>query len=52
MTQIKGNFMNGASAAQTEAIRADARIPITGSHITVADLPVFAEWQRKVQVSA
>lgn len=34
--------------ALTEAIRADARIPIDERKVTVQDLPVFAEWQRKL----
>lgn len=41
----------GARAATpelTEAIRADERIPKNPSHICVEHLPVFAEWQRKI----
>jgi hypothetical protein len=32
----------------TAAIRADERIPSDGKNATVADLPVFAEWQRRI----
>jgi hypothetical protein len=32
----------------TKAIRADARIPEGPQWITVNDLPVFAEWQRRL----
>lgn len=32
----------------TKAIRADERIPVCGSKIKVEDLPVFAEWQRRI----
>lgn len=32
----------------TQAIRADHRLPCSGSLITPADLPVFAEWQRRL----
>lgn len=32
----------------TEAIVADRRIPQNPDYITVADLPVFAEWQRRI----
>ena len=32
----------------TKAIRKDPRIPKLPKNITVADLPVFAEWQRRL----
>lgn len=32
----------------TKAIRRDKRIPKEGNDISVNDLPVFAEWQRKI----
>lgn len=32
----------------TEAIRADTRIPSNHADITLAHLPVFAEWQRRI----
>ncbi len=32
----------------TEAIRNDNRIPADADDITLADLPVFAEWQRRL----
>lgn len=32
----------------TEAIRADERIPMRGDNIEVKHLPVFAEWQRRL----
>jgi hypothetical protein len=31
-----------------DLIASDRRIPVSGSDITVEDLPVFAEWQREV----
>lgn len=34
--------------ALTIAIRNDTRIPTDVEQITVADLPVFAEWQRRI----
>ena len=34
----------------TVMIRADERIPTSGGDIVPADLPVFAEWQRKIDV--
>jgi len=34
----------------TEAIRADSRIPRRSIDITVESLPVFAEWQRRLDV--
>lgn len=32
----------------TEAIRADERIPIRQDRITVEHLPIFADWQRRI----
>lgn len=32
----------------TEAIRADESIPKTGNNITVSHLPIFAQWQRRI----
>ena len=32
----------------TQEIRADERIPVSPGRITVKDLPVFAEWQRRL----
>ena len=32
----------------TQAIRHDSRIPRTPREITIANLPVFAEWQRRL----
>jgi hypothetical protein len=55
LTQIVSREMNfdGAPYAAvtpelTEAILADDRIPPTPHDITPEDLPVFAEWQRKI----
>jgi hypothetical protein len=47
LTQIRCGLL-GPTPEITEAIRADHRIPYDEREITVDDLPVFAEWQRKI----
>lgn len=49
LTQIKGGLFRAETEALTEAIRADVRIP-DRFDITVLNLPVFAEWQRRLDV--
>lgn len=49
LTQIRLNpYRIAPTAALTDAIRADERIPKSPEQITIADLPVFAEWQRRL----
>ena len=54
LTMIKGNSrfsvykVDGIHKELTEAIRADDRIPDLSCDITLNDLPVFAEWQRRL----
>jgi hypothetical protein len=40
-----------ATESLTLAIRADKRIPCNASDIAPANLPVFAEWQRKIDAA-
>lgn len=47
LTQVKYNKYDAPTPALTQAIRADDRIPRVAD-ITVKSLPVFAEWQRKL----
>lgn len=48
LTQIRGGGFVATRPELTEAIKADGRIPTSGEDVTVNDLPVFAEWQRKL----
>lgn len=49
LTQIRNSFAFSAPTAElTEAIRADKRIPYNEEDIKVRNLPVFAEWQRRL----
>ena len=47
LTQIRAGS-KGPTPELTAAIRAAHRIPSDECEITVDDLPVFAEWQRKI----
>lgn len=47
LTQIRSGA-NLASERLTLKIRGDKRIPFSHDIITVGDLPVFAEWHRKL----
>lgn len=47
LIQVKMGF-RASSKRLTEAIRADARIPEDVTEIKPEHLPVFAEWQRKL----
>lgn len=48
LTQVRGDDMNAWTPKLTAEIRADKRIPLDVDDVTVADLPVFAEWQRRL----
>ena len=48
LTQIRGGLREGPTPELTERIRLDTRIPTHGELITAEMLPVFAEWQRKI----
>lgn len=48
LTQIREGWVGAATPELTAAIRADARLPVTPTQITVEMLPIFAEWQRKI----
>lgn len=47
LTQIRCGH-RAPTTKLAEEIRADERIPLLDKNITVADLPVFAEWQRRL----
>ena len=50
LTQVHSHTCYAAGTpALTKAIRADERIPRNGSVIKVADLPLFADWQRRIE---
>lgn len=48
LTQVKGGTHKAASKCLTAAIQADTRIPEDVNKIKLKHLPVFAEWQRKL----
>lgn len=48
LTTIKGHGFAAWTDELEAAIRADDRIPESGSAVTLSDLPVFAEWQRRI----
>ena len=49
LTQIRSDPTRHAHTFDlTREIRLDSRIPVCATDITVADLPVFAEWQRRL----
>jgi len=56
LTQIRGRDENtnerlvAWTTELTTAIRADDRLPNSECGITVENLPVFAEWQRKIDL--
>ena len=50
LTQIKsGNYEAQDSDELTAAIRADDRIPSSRASVTSDSLPVFAEWQKRIE---
>ncbi len=48
LTQVAEGFKGAATPELTEAIRADKRLPKHVSHIRREHLPVFAQWQRRL----
>lgn len=48
LTQVSNGDHRADNPELTAAIRSDTRIPHYGADITVDDLPVFAEWQRRI----
>ena len=48
LTQIAGGNHVATTEALTTAIRLDKRIPTGVRNIKQEDLPVFAEWQRRI----
>ena len=48
LTQIRGEIYEAETPELTRAIRADERIPRKSALVTLAHLPVFAEWQRRI----
>lgn len=49
LTEIRGSYDICAWTDElTAAIRADERLPRNAEDITPAHLPVFAEWQRRI----
>jgi hypothetical protein len=50
LTEVRRGNWSAETAELTNAIRADIRLPRSGATITVEHLPVFAEWQRRLDV--
>lgn len=48
LTMIRNGDWRAETEELTEAIRADERLPKTQQDITKEHLPVFAEWQRRL----
>jgi hypothetical protein len=48
LTQIRAGNSRAHKHELTLEIRADERVPKDQEEITLNDLPVFAEWQRKI----
>jgi hypothetical protein len=48
LTEVKDGIRRAQTPALTKAIRADIRIPKGPQWLTAKDLPVFAEWQRRL----
>lgn len=48
LTQVKSGRFPANNDELTRAIRADERIPEDAHYITINNLPVFAEWQRRL----
>jgi hypothetical protein len=49
LTMIRSDQKYRAQTPElTAAIRLDTRIPVSSRDVTVNDLPVFAEWQRRL----
>ncbi len=50
LTEVASGLRRACTNELTEAIRADVRIPTNPREITPDDLPVFAEWQRRIDL--
>ena len=50
LTMIRGNPKKYNGGKWHDEIAADIRIPVRSEDITVENLPVFAEWQRKMAI--
>ena len=48
LTTVRGLWCPAETRALTKAICADKRIPDDEEKVTPAHLPIFAEWQRKI----
>ena len=48
LTRVKRGNAPAATPKLTEAIRSDERIPTSRTRIRPEHLPVFAEWQRRI----
>ena len=48
LTQVRNLWDDAETEALTNSIRADTRIPDDPEKVTPAHLPIFAEWQRKI----
>lgn len=48
LTEIRCGLRPAATTKLTMAIRRDKRIPHSGEDITVEHLPIFAEWQARL----
>lgn len=50
LTMVKSGHHVACTPELTEAIRADPRLPEDSGDVTPAHLPVFAEWQRRLDL--
>ena len=48
LTMVRSGLYHAETPELTAAIRADTRIPSDLRGITVDDLPIFADWQRRL----
>jgi hypothetical protein len=48
LTQVHSGYRVGCTEELTKAIREDMRIPMGVRDVTADSLPVFAEWQRRL----
>ena len=48
LTQVRSGIRRAPTDELTDRIRADDRIPRQPEDITIGSLPVFAEWQRRL----
>lgn len=48
LTQIRCGFLKAETPELTEAIKSDMRIPASVLSVKVNHLPIFAEWQRRI----